>query len=371
MRLTHRHRSRTTAQTRHSSNERGKTLLWSTTLCLPLALCVPLACGGSDEEGGDDRGGAGEGGSDPSTGGTDGSAGEPTGTGGSSGTQGGTGGDPGSAGMGGVEDGGSAGEAGGGNGAVAGNGGIAGGAGIGGNAGVGGAAGGAGSGGSAGGGAGGGSNADLSCLGANLPTVAVDPLDIAGTTNGIQTMILSGVSVQVFARSGGAALDSDTSAGDGSFSLSVATGGSPLPVYFLTRIASHWDTYTFPAQPLYADVPAVVLRNLSSSEINVSATVSGGAQMVGNGVILLTVRDCRQTTVTGATASTMPSLTPRYLVAGVPSATAMATSADGTAAFFNAAPGNYVVDAGINGQSLREQTVTVYANALTVAVVMP
>jgi hypothetical protein len=179
------------------------------------------------------------------------------------------------------------------------------------------------------------------------------------------------VSVQVFATSGGAALDTTTSAADGTYALSMATGGSPTSVYFLTSKTGYWDSYVYPPYPLFAQLVGIPLVSYQSTLLSTVATAFGVPQTAGNGVMFVAVWDCASTPIAGATVSTTPSLTPHYTANNLPSPTSTQTTADGNAVFLDVPPGSIVIGATVGGKTLRGHTVVVHADAATLTVVMP
>jgi hypothetical protein len=147
-----------------------------------------------------------------------------------------------------------------------------------------------------------------------------------------------------------------TSGADGSYMLTVATGGIALDGYLKATKEGLKDTYLYPPAPLAADVTAPI--NMVSPFIyGAIPGLAGVTQDAGNGLIAMVV-------VSGATADSAPvaeatvSIIPtiadtedangtayRYNnpANGLPSEDATSTAPDGTAFVFNVPPSTNVV----------------------------
>src|SRR5215471_5924270 len=72
------------------------------------------------------------------------------------------------------------------------------------------------------------------CLGQPLPTTAPPMITLTGTTEEIKNLAaqpLSATMVSAFSNAGGGQLATATSATDGTYSLTITTGGTPLDGY--------------------------------------------------------------------------------------------------------------------------------------------
>jgi len=316
---------------------------------VPVALLVSMiwlapGCGGDDDS---DGGAAGSAGTNV-RGGSTGEGGEDSGGTGATGTgQGGAseGGNPGT-GQGGASEGGNPGTG-------------QGGASEGGNPGTGGDD-----------GAGGALPETLDCLGDPLLETAPDNVVISGLVTTLGNVIINGALVEGRAASDDGLLGDDTSALNGSYELTVPTGGAPLDAYLYVSADGSVDSYVYPPIPFVdddeLDVPLITsaLRTGIADEANVTLEAD-------TGVLYVFVRDCNGDPVEGATVTTNPPGDLSYTAGFVPAPDATSTDGSGAAYIFNLPPGNVEVDATIDGYSLREHTIDVRANVMTITSVIP
>ena len=212
----------------------------------------------------------------------------------------------------------------------------------------------------------------FSCLGQPLPTTAANSVVVSGVvqSNLANLTALAGAQVDAYRTGNATALGTTTSAANGSYTLTLATGGAPLDGYVRVTKATYRDTYAYPPAPLVVNATQS-LYLLTTAEFNLLASVAGITPVAGSGAIAVVVSDCNGTAVAGATVSTTPSSTVRYASGGVPSTTATATAADGVAYVFNVAAGDVVVRADSGTKTLRAHTVNARADAVTITVVAP
>jgi hypothetical protein len=149
---------------------------------------------------------------------------------------------------------------------------------------------------------------DFSCLGQPDPTTATDPITVAGTTetlsqSGLQT--LPGVTVEVFKTGTANAVDTQTSAADGSFtSGDIATGGVPFDGYVKGTLDGYRTSYLYPPSPPAASVTGVPLALFTDQILGQLAQFAQVTQDdTTNGLLFLTVTDCSNTPIQGATLS--------------------------------------------------------------------
>jgi hypothetical protein len=181
---------------------------------------------------------------------------------------------------------------------------------------------------------------------------------------------LAGVQLDAFRTGNATSLATATSATDGTYSLTVATGGMPVDGYLRATKATYLDEYAYPPAPLVANSTQSLLL-LTSSEFALVGNAAGVMPASGNGFILVAVSDCNGTAVAGATVSTTPAGTVRYASGGVPSSSATATSTDGLAFVFNVAAGDVIVRADSGSKTLRAHTVNARADAITITAIAP
>jgi hypothetical protein len=149
---------------------------------------------------------------------------------------------------------------------------------------------------------------DFSCFGQPNPSTAADPITVAGTTetlsqSGLQT--LPAVTVEVFKTGTANAVDTQTSAGDGTFtSGDIATGAVPFDGYVKGALDGYRTSYLYPPTPPAASVTGVPLALFTDQLLGQLATVAGATQDdTNNGLLFLTVTDCSNTPIQGATLS--------------------------------------------------------------------
>jgi hypothetical protein len=222
----------------------------------------------------------------------------------------------------------------------------------------------------AGGGGGAGTDADLSCSGDELPSTAVDPLDIAGEVRGVGVGTLTGVDVEAYAVDGDTLLDSDTSIAGGAYALSLDTGGTPLEAYLFASEDTYLDQYVYPPVPLFVDSPFDIALITPTMRDNIAD--AGDVDLEADtGLLSALILDCNLEPIAGAVVTTNPAGEVRYLVNGAVSDTATTTDDSGIVVILNLTPGDVEIDAEVAGESLREHTLNVRANVVTTTAVIP
>jgi len=222
---------------------------------------------------------------------------------------------------------------------------------------------------------------DYACLGAALPTTADDPVAISGTASklsGLSTTKAAGVLVEAYATGNGTPVTSDTSASDGTFSMSVTTGGTPLDGYLKATLSGELDYYVFPATPIAASIANVPVLMLSASDLDTVETLAGvtpANDPNSVGLVGIVVQDCTGATVAGATVSLTEGGTEvgdkRYAAGQLPSSSATATDSSGAAFIFNVPTGTATVTAQVAGMTLRTHDITITGNAVHATIVVP
>ena len=215
--------------------------------------------------------------------------------------------------------------------------------------------------------------AGFECLGQALPTTAPASINVAGriTANLSSPGPVPHAYVYAFRSGDSTHLAGDTTDTPGNYSLTIATGGTPVNGYMTVSDSNHHlDTFVYPAVPLAGDLTQNVLM-VSGNEFTVLAAAAGITPVSGDGFIAIVVRNCQGTPVAGAMVSSNPAGEVRYNAGGLPSSTATSTSTDGVAYIANVAPGNVTVQATASGHNLRQHVVTTHANALTLTEIQP
>lgn len=149
---------------------------------------------------------------------------------------------------------------------------------------------------------------DFTCFGMPNPTTAADPITLAGTTDslgqgGIQP--LPGVKVQVFKSGVVAALDTQTSDAQGAFtSGNIVTAGMPFDGYLEGSLATYRTSYLYPPNPATASIAGLPVPMITDQTFQALSGFAGSTQDdANNGAFLLTVTDCSNTPLNGATIS--------------------------------------------------------------------
>jgi len=219
-----------------------------------------------------------------------------------------------------------------------------------------------------------GPGAGFECLGATLPTTAPNPIHVSGQikANALAPTALGGAEVAAYNTTDTTALAVDTSDTPGMYSLTVATGGTPVNGYLkVTKSGgTYLPTYAYPAVPLAADATDNVLV-ITSSEFSFLANLVGVTPAAGDGFIGVVVTDCAGNPLTGATVTSSPAGTVKYNAAGSPSSSATSTSSDGVAYIFNVAAGNVTILGAASGHALRQHVVNARADAVTLTQIQP
>ena len=172
---------------------------------------------------------------------------------------------------------------------------------------------------------------------------------------------LAGVAVAAYDSSNDSTpLATATSDAQGHYTLTV--NAAMLDGYLKVTKSGYVDTYLYPPAPLDASA-TVDASLLSSSTFGLLALYAGADS--SQGTIITIVQDAAGHPVAGAKVSSTPAAgIIRYSDGtGAPSGTT-STSADGTAFFFNLAPGDVTITATKSGASFQSHVVGARANAL-------
>lgn len=217
--------------------------------------------------------------------------------------------------------------------------------------------------------------ADLSCLGAPLPTEAMNPVTVAGSVFTVDAggqSPVEGAVVQIRRSSNDRVLDTNGPTGtpaDGSFSLTANTRGVPLEAYLRARAEGFITTRLYPPIPFSADVASVPLPIFNPVIINFLAP----DQEPDNGLLLVIVVDCSGNPIQGATVSSTPEAGQVLYASdtGLPDDQATSTASSGLAFLINVPAGAVTVSASASGETLLEHDVTSVAGEITTTVVVP
>jgi len=222
------------------------------------------------------------------------------------------------------------------------------------------------------------------CVGQAFPTNAPDPLTIMGVTKEINQsgqVVLGAVTVAAFDASDNSLASQTSDATTGAYTLSVASGGTPINGYLhgtkTGGTTPYKDTYVYADAPLAVNqpyVPVLMVSNLTWAFL--PALSHGAMQPAGSGFLGVLVVDCDGAPVAGATV-TADSGTVRYVSgsgigdpAGNPPVTA--TDASGIALIFDVTPGDTVhVSGSGGGHTFLQHAIKVRADVVTTTVVAP
>lgn len=168
-----------------------------------------------------------------------------------------------------------------------------------------------------------------------------------------------------------------TTGTDGTFTLTLETGGAALDGYLKASREGFKETYLYPNVPISTDTaaPIIMLDQAAYGLVSQSALVT---QQAGNGLVALVVFDGTSSTampVTGATISVDPEIAAteyRYNENGRPSGTAQVTSGDGVAYVFNAPPDvSITVSAAKTGTTFQTHGLKARAGQFTTTFITP
>jgi hypothetical protein len=211
------------------------------------------------------------------------------------------------------------------------------------------------------------------CLGQALPTTAPTTITVTGTiTHGVISPAPdSGATVTAYRTGNVTPLATTTTAANGTFTLNIGTGGTPVDGYLKIEKTGYITTYAYPPAPLAANESESAII-VTTSEFATLSNVASVSQDPAKGFIAVVVEDCTGAAIAGATISTTPAAgTIRYNSGGIPSSSATSTAADGIGYAFNVTAGDVVVAAQTTGHVLRAHTVAARTDGITLTAVTP
>jgi len=189
---------------------------------------------------------------------------------------------------------------------------------------------------------------DLSCVGMEPPVgVVPDPLTIAGHTRSIGasgSSPVAGAAVAVRTVSDDSVLDSNTSAADGAFNLSVATAGASVIGYLHAAADTFFPSNLFPPDPIQSSIASLTIPLFSTSLLPLLATFAGTRLIAGDGVAILQIDDCAGESMAGVQIQVTNGNADTKVVYGagdnsLPSPSATETDEGGTVFILNMPPG--------------------------------
>lgn len=195
------------------------------------------------------------------------------------------------------------------------------------------------------------------CAGKAYPTTAPASITVSGTIGDFLAGPLDSVKVQAFKTGTVSPIDSAVTDGQGHFSMTVTTGGTPLDGYVHASKSGYIDTYAYPSAPLPATA-TLSFPMVTAAEFNLLATNAGVTPAAGKASLGLLPIDCTGAAVTGA------------LVYTNPSAQAY-TNGAGDFFVFNATPGSTDVSATYQSHIFHTHSIVAVADAVTITVIAP
>ncbi|MCB9593082.1 MAG: hypothetical protein H6719_10145 [Sandaracinaceae bacterium] len=209
-----------------------------------------------------------------------------------------------------------------------------------------------------------------------FPTVAEGAtITVMGTVRQATTMGLmpvSGATFDVFdVGTTTPVLGTGTSTATGAYAATFPSGGAPRFVYGHVQATGQWDVYVHGPYPLNRSSESLDLLMMSGTFVSLIAGVASATQPAGRGFAYVEVRGCLGARIAGATVSSTPAGTVRYLRSGMPSATAADTDSTGTAVIFDLPPGPVTIHAMMGATTYSDFTVPVVADSITATYVIP
>ncbi|MBV8761596.1 MAG: hypothetical protein JO257_30150 [Deltaproteobacteria bacterium] len=214
---------------------------------------------------------------------------------------------------------------------------------------------------------------DLSCLGHAPPTTAPDPLPVEGklfSVDHYDVTPVTGATVVLRRRGNDAVIAQTTTAADGSFTMSVVSGGAPVDGYFTVAADGYRATRVDPGNPLSGGENALMLV-ASDAELARWYAAAGTTYSPGVGTLVTASVDCARHTLDGSTLTIAPSAGVTYYDAPNKQWAAGLTASTNGFALVTGAATSVTATAAIGATSLPSHAIAVPANRLTSAVLTP
>lgn len=211
----------------------------------------------------------------------------------------------------------------------------------------------------------------FTCLGAPPPTTATPIAMISGVTAEPTNLTpLSGVTVVLQSTATMTPIFTGTSDAAGMFSFNLNTNSTPVTgIDLFASAPGRENTYFYPPRPVIGDV-TFAIAILSTVEATNVALGAGTPLQPGTGSILLTINDCNNVPLSGATLTASAGVV-HYFTGINPSMTATATDAGGVALVANAPPGKVTLTAHVMNMTLPPHEVTVVADTFIQTEIQP
>ncbi|MEO8701478.1 MAG: hypothetical protein ABI867_15635 [Kofleriaceae bacterium] len=207
------------------------------------------------------------------------------------------------------------------------------------------------------------------------PTTATNPVLLTGTASDINVSSqmlepVADATIKAFKAGVTAPAAMTTSDAGGAWSLSVASAGAPVNAFVEATKADHRTVRIYPPQDLDAsldNIPTLLLANTTFGLL--VQFVAMTTQTAGNGTVGLTVLDCANTPISGATISVKQNDV--ELVTADNTFDTSGLGQGGAFLVFDLPPGETVVSATFNGMTFRAHTIDVVADTNSTTAVKP
>lgn len=212
----------------------------------------------------------------------------------------------------------------------------------------------------------------FTCVGAPPPTSAEMLVTLQGTAVDPSTLSpLADVMITLQDRNM-SPISSLTTDASGGFSFMLNTNGTPVDgVYLAASASGRVDTFHAPSRPVTEDltIPFAVLSTMQSSSLALGAL--GMPFTAGTGAVFVTVADCNDRPIAGATVASSPAATVRYFDGIQPSMSATATDAGGVTLIANIPPGKVTLTVTLGERTFPARSFTVVADSFIQTHIQP
>lgn len=213
-----------------------------------------------------------------------------------------------------------------------------------------------------------------SCFGAPPPTTADLFVRLQGDTiDPLERKPLAGVMVSFLDRNMSTIDGPITTDVNGGFAFTLPTNGTPVDgLYFAATASDRIPTFLALSRPVTQDdltIEYAVLSTMQASSVAVGALGMPFTQ--GSGSVFVTVRDCNDQPISGATVASVPAGTVRYFDAVQPSMTRTATDGGGVALVANLPPGNVTLTVTADDRTFPARTVIAVADSFIQTIIQP
>jgi hypothetical protein len=211
----------------------------------------------------------------------------------------------------------------------------------------------------------------FTCFGAPPPTTADPLVNLAGTTIDPQTKMPVGLVTVALQDAQMSTIFTATSDINGRFTIPLNTNGTPVVgIDLFASAVGRINSYYFPWRPITQDLD-IVLSVLSTTEASALVLGAGVTMTPGDGTILLSINDCNEGPISGATLASSPAGTVRYFMGIQPLMMGSATDPGGVAMVANLAPGNISLTATVGTMTLPSRNVKTVADSFTLTEIQP